>query len=198
MKKLILAFVAMAVSVGAVAQVKARWGSIDVRYPVDCETPASDEAVNRAVAWRGERVNLQLVVENGAKESSVVYRFGDLKCGRSVSPAANVVGGFVQPVLTDKFTGCGRHEVDAYGEVPVADRITAATQHYLLPEPVVAYGSLFRCLRTQSRECTRVVWNLSRMAGKADMDTPFRCLAVHCLRQKSGLSTSTCGRTLMP
>ena len=53
MKKLILAFVAMAVSVGAVAQVKARWGSIDVRYPVDCETPASDEAVNRAVAWRG-------------------------------------------------------------------------------------------------------------------------------------------------
>ena len=133
MKKLILAFVAMAVSVGAVAQVKARWGSIDVRYPVDCETPASDEAVNRAVAWRGERVNLQLVVENGAKESSVVYRFGDLKCGRSVIPAANVVGGFVQPVLTDKFTGCGRHEVDAYGEVPVADRITAADTTLLAP-----------------------------------------------------------------
>ncbi len=133
MKKLILAFVAMAVSVGAVAQIKARWGSIDVRYPVDCETPASDEAVNRAVAWRGERVNLQLVVENGAKESSVVYRFGDLKCGRSVIPAANVVGGFVQPVLTDKFTGCGRHEVDAYGEVPVADRITAADTTLLAP-----------------------------------------------------------------
>lgn len=126
MKKLILAVVAMVVSLGAVAQVKARWGSTDVRYPMDCATAARDEAVNNVVAWRGERVNLQLVVENGAKECAVMYKFSDLKCGRSVIPAANVVGGFVQPVLTDKFTGCGRHEVDAYGEVPVADRITAA------------------------------------------------------------------------
>ena len=126
MKKLVLAVLAMAMSLGAVAQVKARWGSIDVRYPLDCETVVAGEAVNHAVAWRGERVNLQLVVENGAKECAVEYKFCDLKCGRSVIPAANVVGGFVQPVLTDKFTGCGRHEVDAYGEVPVADRITAA------------------------------------------------------------------------
>ena len=127
MKKLVLAVVAMAMSLGAVAQVKARWGSIDVRYPMDCAAATRDEAVNHAVAWRGERVNLQLVVENGAKECSVGYTFSDLKNDRSVIPAANVVGGFVQPVLTDKFTGCGRHEVDAYGEVPVADRITDAT-----------------------------------------------------------------------
>ena len=126
MKKLIFAVVAMAMSLSAVAQVKARWGSIDVRYPLDCETVVAGEAVNHAVAWRGERVNLQLVVENGAKECAVEYKFCDLKCGRSVIPAANVGGGFVQPVLTDKFTGCGRHEVDAHGEVPVADRITAA------------------------------------------------------------------------
>ena len=126
MKKVLLAVLAIAMSLGAVAQVKARWGSIDVRYPMDCAAAARDEAVNHAVAWRGERVNLQLLVENGAKECSVEYTFSDLKNGRSVIPAANVVGGFVQPVLTDKFTGCGRHEVDAYGEVPVADRITAA------------------------------------------------------------------------
>ena len=126
MKKVLLAVLAIAMSLGAVAQVKARWGSVDVRYPMDCAAAARDEAVNHAVAWRGERVNLQLVVENGAKECSVGYTFSDLKNGRSVIPAANVVGGFVQPVLTDKFTGCGRHEVDAYGEMPVADRITAA------------------------------------------------------------------------
>ena len=116
----------MAMSLGAVAQIKAHWGSVDVRYPMDCGTVVTDEAVNHAVAWRGERVNLQLVVDNGAKESVVEYSFSDLKCGRGIIPAANVVGGFVQPVLTDKFTGCGRHEVDAHGEVPVADRITAA------------------------------------------------------------------------
>ena len=126
MKKLVLAVMAMAMSLGSVAQIKAHWGSVDVRYPMDCGTVVTDEAVNHAVAWRGERVNLQLVVDNGAKESVVEYRFSDLKCGRGIIPAANVVGGFVQPVLTDKFTGCGRHEVDAHGEVPVADRITAA------------------------------------------------------------------------
>ena len=126
MKKLVLAVMAMAMSLGAVAQIKAHWGSVDVRYPMDCGTVVTDEAVNHAVAWRGERVNLQLVVDNGAKESVVEYRFSDLKCGRGIIPAANVVGGFVQPVLTDRFTGCGRHEVDAHGEVPVADRITAA------------------------------------------------------------------------
>ena len=124
MKKLVLAVMALAMSFAAVAQVKGRWGSIDVRYPMDCNTAVSDCAVNSVIAWRGERVNLQLVVANGAKESSVGYRFSDLKCGRSIIPASNVVGGFVQPVLTDKFTGCGRHEVDAHGEVPVADRVT--------------------------------------------------------------------------
>ena len=70
MKKLIFTVVVLAMSLGATAQMKARWGSIDVRYPVDCETSVSDNAVNHAVAWRGERVNLQLVVENGAKEST--------------------------------------------------------------------------------------------------------------------------------
>ena len=124
MKKVLLAVLAIAMSLGAVAQVKARWGSIDVRYPMDCAAAARDEAVNHAVAWRGERVNLQLLVENGAKECSVEYTFSDLKNGRSVIPAANVVGGFVQPVLTDKFTGCGKHAVDAHGEVLAPDRIT--------------------------------------------------------------------------
>ena len=124
MKKLVLAVMALAMSLGAVAQMKARWGSIDVRYPVNCKTEVSDNAVSHVVAWRGERVNLQLVVENGAKEFAVEYKFSNLECDNDVIPASNVVGGFVQPVITDRFTGCGRHAVDAYGEVPVADRIT--------------------------------------------------------------------------
>ena len=124
-RRVFAALVAMVAIVPLQAQVKARWGTVDVRYPLDCAMVAADMPVNHAAAWRGERVNLQLVVENGVKECAVEYRFSDLKCGKSVIAAANVTGGFVQPVLTDKFTGCGRHEVDAYGEVPVADRITA-------------------------------------------------------------------------
>ena len=118
-----MVFLLLVTALSATAQVKARWGSTDVRYPVDCATEVSDVPVNHVVAWRGERVNLQLVVEAGAKESVVEHRFSDLK-GRKSIPVSNIVGGFVQPVLTDRFTGCGRHEVDAYGELPVADRIT--------------------------------------------------------------------------
>ena len=130
MKKLVFIVAAMVMNLAAVAQiVEGRWGSTDIRYPMGFETPVSVSSVNSAVAWRGERVNFQLLVSNGALtnkayDCSVEYKFGDLKCGKNVIPAANVVGGFVQPVITDKFTGCGRHEVDAYGSELVADRIT--------------------------------------------------------------------------
>lgn len=113
------------------AQLKAGWGSIDWRYPLDFETVVRKGSVNSAVAWRGERVNFQLLIANHQdspsmpmRDREVAYRFGELKNGRNVIPATNVVGGFVQYVITDRFTGCGKHEVDAYGENLVADRIT--------------------------------------------------------------------------
>ena len=126
MKKIVSVVIALAVSIAASAQLKARWGIIDIRYPLDCKTEVGDYRVNTVAAWRGERVNLQLVVTNeySEKDCSVVYKFSDLKQGRDVIPASNVVGGFVQPVITDKFTGCGKHAVDAHGEELVADRIT--------------------------------------------------------------------------
>lgn len=126
MKKVVSVFIALAFSIAASAQLKARWGCIDIRYPLDCKTEVGDYRVNTVAAWRGERVNLQLVVTNGysEKDCSVEYRFSDLKQGRDIIPASNVVGGFVQPVITDKFTGCGKHAVDAHGEELVADRIT--------------------------------------------------------------------------
>ena len=136
MKRVFLLAVGLVMAFVASAQMKARWGSIDVRYPLDCKTSINDHAVNHAAAWRGERVNLQLVVTNESldKECVVEYRFSDLKShiGQTI-PASNVVGGFVQPVITDKFTGCGRHEVDAYGEELVADRITDTNPTILAP-----------------------------------------------------------------
>ena len=147
MRKLILTVFAIAVSIGAVAQVKAHWGSIDVRYPLDFQSEVPDVEVNHVSAWRGERVNLQLLVYNRQDhptmpmtDRSVTYRFSDLKCGNSVIPASNVVGGFVQPVITDRFMGCGRHEVDAYGDVLVADRITADNPTVV---PMGAYRGLW-------------------------------------------------------
>ena len=127
MPKRILTFITLAVvAIPLLAQVECAWGSIDTRYPVDAEGVVNKGATNSATAWKGERVNLQLLVVNKQDtEQEVSYQFSELKNGSSAIPAENIKGGFVQPVITDRFTGCGRHEVDAYGEEPVADRITA-------------------------------------------------------------------------
>lgn len=128
MKKRVLFSFAVAVfSLTLAAQIKVEWGSPDVRYSANVTDTKSCAPVDNAVAWRGERVNLQLVVKTDVKGDSahVQYEFSDLKFGKNIIPASNVVGGFVQPVITDKFTGCGRHAVDAHGENLVADRIVA-------------------------------------------------------------------------
>ena len=128
MKRKFFAVMAMlAMLLPVQAQLSVRWGNVDTRYPVNAADAVSSAAVSEAVAWKGERVNLQLVVTNkgaAADSCTVKYVFCELKNGKSVIPATNVVGGFVQPVITDRFTGCGKHEVDAYGENLVADRIT--------------------------------------------------------------------------
>ena len=108
----------------ATAQLSVKWGNVDTRYPVEAGAVISTKGISNAVAWRGERVNLQLLVSNNDTTQFVGYAFSELKNGNHVIPAANIAGGFVQPVITDKFTGCGKHEVDAYGENYVADRIT--------------------------------------------------------------------------
>ena len=128
MKRKFFAVMAMlAMLLPVQAQLSVRWGNVDTRYPVNAADAVSSAAVSEAVAWKGERVNLQLVVTNkgaAADSCTVKYVFSELKNGKSIIPATNVVGGFVQPVITDRFTGCGKHEVDAYGENLVADRIT--------------------------------------------------------------------------
>ena len=128
-KRILVAAMMFASVLPSAAQLTARWGCIDVRYPSGAEAPVSALKENSAEAWRGERVNFQLLVANrkNAPEQNgreVGYRFSELKNGSNVIPSTNVVGGFVQYVITDKFTGCGKHEIDAYGENLVADRVT--------------------------------------------------------------------------
>jgi hypothetical protein len=121
---LLTVYVAIAAVLSSVAQLSVKWGDVDKRYPVGTDAVIKTKSVSSIAAWRGERVNLQLLVTNNDSTQLVGYEFSELKCGKSIIPATNVVGGFVQPVITDKFTGCGKHEVDAHGENLVADRIT--------------------------------------------------------------------------
>lgn len=123
-KRLFLLVFVVAVAFSASAQFSLRWGNIDTRYSVEPGAKSTGRRVDKVVAWRGERVNLQLLVTNTDTAQYIGYSFSDLRCGSKIIPASNIVGGFVEPVITDRFIGCGRHDVDAYGENLVADRIT--------------------------------------------------------------------------
>ncbi len=118
--QLIILFVALPLC----AQLKVSWGNTDTRYPIEAGAAVKSSSVKKVVAWRGERVNLQLLVRNAGDSLAVEYAFADLVCGKHKISHKNIVGGFVQGVITDRFTGCGKHAVDAYGAALSADRIT--------------------------------------------------------------------------
>ena len=44
------------------AQIKVEWGNTDTRYPVTTDSLIKIKRVSSATAWRGERVNFQLLV----------------------------------------------------------------------------------------------------------------------------------------
>lgn len=107
------------------AQVTVSWGSIDKRYPVEVTAEIKPIKSPSLTAWKGERVNMQLVVTNTAEEQEIAFAFGDLtdKKGNKIS-AEYIKGGIVEPVIADSFSGCSNHAVDAHGNFPTADRIT--------------------------------------------------------------------------
>ncbi len=123
-KKLIATSFVIFFTVLATAQVKVNWGNIDTRYPRSIDTETNTKAISSTAAWRGERVNFQLLVTCNDADYTAEYSFGDLKCGKHTISSNNIVGGFVQDIITDHFTGCGKHAVDAHGENLSADKIT--------------------------------------------------------------------------
>ena len=123
-RQIFTALALVSIVTSATAQVSAKWGNTDTRYPVEAGAEIKTIGVNNVTGWRGERVNLQLLVSNKGADNKVTYSFSALKNGKNIIPAENVFGGFVQPVITDKFTGCGHHAVDANGCNLSADRIT--------------------------------------------------------------------------
>ena len=63
-KKLIITSFAILFTVLATAQIKVAWGNTDTRYPRSNTKEISMAAVNSTTAWRGERVNFQLLVRH--------------------------------------------------------------------------------------------------------------------------------------
>ncbi len=123
--------------------VRAAWGTTDERYHDVHQFPENQAAVELA-AWRGERVNMQLVVMNeGREEAHVSVSIGQLAAesgeteGEAESEAGviwdAVRGGFVESVAADGFCGCGNHDIGEYGNRPMPDRISHNMEKTLAP-----------------------------------------------------------------
>ena len=111
--------------VAAQNDVNSAWGSTDIRY-VHNEKP--EDVFGSALeltAWRGERVNAQFVVWNEDETiHEASFMLSDLtdKQNNEIT-RDHISAGYVETVITDKFSDCGKHEVDKYGTYLVADMI---------------------------------------------------------------------------
>lgn len=83
----------------AVKKTTLAWGSTDVRY--SRSQPATGAKALVLDAWRGERVSAQAVLSTPVDLSRVTMEVSDLKCGKSIIPAASVRKYFVRYVMTD-------------------------------------------------------------------------------------------------
>ena len=110
------------------AQITVSWGSIDKRYPSEIQAEIKPIKTPSFTAWKGERVNMQLVIANLGEEQDVAFVFSELvdKKGNAIS-SENIKGGIVEPVIADTFSGCSSHAIDAHGTYLSADRITMST-----------------------------------------------------------------------
>jgi len=136
--KNLLPLVICMISQVALAQsnVEVAWGSTDIRY-VHNEKPKDVVGSElELTAWRGERVNAQFIVWNAEEtELEATFELSNLIDKQNIEISSeNISAGYVETVITDTFSGCGRHEVDKYGTYIVADMIDNKTSRVFAPE----------------------------------------------------------------
>lgn len=111
------------------------WGTTNVRYSFQPSTPLSDSKSLTLTAWAGETVNAQLVVRN-ATAQEMLYRTVMLRLkgkGKQQIEQRQIALGFVDEVIADTFSHCGKHEVERYGRFLQADRITSQSA-FVIPQ----------------------------------------------------------------
>ncbi|RLE02644.1 MAG: hypothetical protein DRJ13_05350, partial [Bacteroidetes bacterium] len=120
----------------AQSNIEIAWGSTDIRYFHNEKPNDVSGSALELTAWRGERVNAQFVVWNeGETEQGAAFTLANLTDNRDNEISSeNISAGYVETVVTDTFSGCGRHEVEKYGTYVVADMIDNKTSRIFAPD----------------------------------------------------------------
>ncbi|MCS3798609.1 glycoside hydrolase domain-containing protein [Niastella sp. OAS944] len=108
------------------------FGSVDVRYAKNLP-PVVTQQPNQSIAWKGERVHLQLLVYTKISIKNLRVTGRALSNGKGQSiPASAITTGFIRYVLTDSLNkeghGCGIPPASASDSSLVADGIDLVQQ----------------------------------------------------------------------
>lgn len=112
--------------------VRVSFASSNIRFIKDKPTQVQHTDQWDAVAWKGEKVHIQIMVSSDQDISELRIKPGSLK-----GPAGNIAVsaieyGFLSDVITDEFgTGCGHRKPVDYDSSWVADPIISVSHHIL-------------------------------------------------------------------
>lgn len=114
---------------------QATWGTPHKRYAhsdINPNTPPNKQL--KLTAWRGERLNAQLLVSNPSQDEALYHiELSKLKGRGKALELRGLELGWVDEVITDKFSHCGTHELEAHGRFRHADRVVLKP-YFLLPQ----------------------------------------------------------------
>ncbi len=152
------------VAVAAAQGVKCAWGTTDERYNSVEQFPSGRRAVPvlELTAWRGERVNAQFVVMNQGAETAVVsFSASPLtsKYGKEITDV--VSGGFVENVIADRYSDCGYHDLEQYGNRPMPDRISRSQATALASGSVMGAWLTLRVPQEAQADTYRGIINIT-------------------------------------
>ncbi|MCD7720798.1 MAG: DUF4091 domain-containing protein [Prevotellaceae bacterium] len=170
---LIVACLAAAGGAAARGKVDCAWGYTDERYSEPGQFPRSKD-VKPSIelsAWRGERVNAQLVAVNLGQDS--------VEASFSVSPPRDNVSiraGWVEDVLADSFCDCASHDIDEFGKRLMPDRISR--EHRRLIAPQTARGAWLTLFVPQDIEAGTYEGSVSVSVGGEEFTLPYQLRVV--------------------
>lgn len=105
--------------------VQVSFGNSNTRYAQDIFPEIIQQNDVTLTAWKGEKLNAQIIVLSKTALASVSMLTDDLKAANGrIIPKSNISAGFVGYVLTDEFKdGCGKRQPENFDSSLVADPI---------------------------------------------------------------------------
>lgn len=105
------------------------FASSNIRFAKEAPPEIAMQKTWSTKAWKGEKINTQVLLWSGAQTKSIKLQVSDLKDAQgNVLKKENISSGFLKYVITDEFKGgCGYRKAKDFDSSYVADIIDTKT-----------------------------------------------------------------------